>query len=183
VNPGRRGVLVIVLVAVVAAVVAGLAAWRARPAVVPVGPSVAVVPASATGGDVVVVAVAGKVRRPGLVRLPGGARVADAIDAAGGVLPGADPGLVNLARKVTDGEQILVGVGPPAAAASGQGPAGALISLNSATVGQLDGLPGVGAVLAQRIVDRRPFTSVDELREVDGIGEARFQKLRKLVTL
>jgi competence protein ComEA len=133
-----------------------------------------------------VVAVAGKVRRPGLVRLPDGARVADALEAAGGVLPGADPGLVNLARKVTDGEQILVGLDAPGA--SGAGPAGAPaagqpVNLNTATAGQLDQLPGVGAVLAQRIVDRRPYKSVDELREVDGIGEARFQKLKKLVTV
>lgn len=185
--------LVIALVAVVAAVAAGVFAWRARPAVQPVAAVPEAVAASPSeSAPLVVVAVAGKVRRPGLVRLPPGSRVADAIAAAGGVLPGADPGLVNLARKVVDGEQIVVGAaaapaaGTAAAPGSGGAP-GELINLNTATAGQLDALPGVGPVLAQRIVDHRTahgsFRSVDELREVDGIGETRFQRLKKLVTV
>jgi competence protein ComEA len=192
-NPGGRGVLVIALVAVVAAVTAGVFAWRARPAVQPVAAVPEPVAASPSeSAPLVVVAVAGKVRRPGLVRLPSGSRVADAIAAAGGVLPGADPGLVNLARKVVDGEQIVVGVAPAPAAGTGAAPGaggapGELINLNTATAGQLDALPGVGPVLAQRIVDHRTahgsFRSVDELREVDGIGETRFQRLKKLVTV
>jgi competence protein ComEA len=188
-------VLAIALVAVVAAVAAGVFAWRARPAVQPVAAVPEPVAASPSeSAPLVVVAVAGKVRRPGLVRLPSGARVADAIAAAGGVLPGADPGLVNLARKVADGEQIVVGVAaaPVAGSAAGVAPGtagapGELINLNTATAGQLDALPGVGPVLAQRIVDHRTahgsFRSVDELREVDGIGETRFQRLKKLVTV
>jgi len=163
----------------------------------------------ANGGGSVVVAVAGTVRRPGVVTLPAGSRVTDAVAAAGGLLPGADPGLLNLARKVTDGEQVLVGVGPgapgapgvPGAPAHGQpgpsgqvptgsgggaGQPGVLLDLNLATSQQLDDLPGVGPVLAQRILDWRTthgrFASVDQLREVTGIGEAKFADLRPLVT-
>ncbi len=142
------------------------------------------------------VAVAGKVRHPGLVRLPAGARVADAIAAAGGPLPGTDVGLINLARKVVDGEQILVGVSPPpgtadtGGAAAGPGGAaapGARINLNTATVADLDRLPGIGPALAQRILTFRNehggFRSVDELKQVSGIGDARFGELKKLVTV
>ena len=111
-----------------------------------------------------VVAVAGKVRRPGLVRLPAGARLADAVEAAGGALPGVDVALLNPARKVTDGELILVGVtappGRPApvrrpAAVRRVAPAAGPVNLNTATLAQLDTLPGVGPVLAQRILDHR----------------------------
>jgi competence protein ComEA len=140
-----------------------------------------------------VVAVAGKVRRPGLVRLPAGARVADALAAAGGVLPGTDVVLLNLARKVTDGELILVGVTPPpgvdgaSAAGPAAGAAGGKVNLNTATLTQLDTLPGVGPVLAQRILDHREqhggFRSVGDLRQVDVIGDARFEQLKDLVTV
>jgi len=136
----------------------------------------------------VVVAVAGRVRKPGLVHLPAGARVADAIQAAGGVLPGTDLSFVNLARRLADGELIVVGVTAPAqGGASGPGQAGGLVNLNTATLAQLDTLPGVGPVLAQRIVDYRAqhngFRSVGELRQVDGVGDARFEQLRSLVTV
>jgi competence protein ComEA len=139
--------------------------------------------------------VAGRVARPGLVRVPAGSRVADVLEAAGGPLPGTDLAGVNLARKVSDGEQVALGVpaatdAAPAGAPPGGGPAGAgapggPLDLNSATVEQLDGLPGVGPVTAQHIVDWRTrngrFASVDQLREVDGIGERRFGQLRDLV--
>ncbi len=143
----------------------------------------------------VVVDVAGKVRRPGLVRLPAGSRVDDAIRAAGGALPGTDLTAVNLARVVVDGEQIMVGPGPPAAAgsapttATGSGTtlSAAPINLNTATETQFETLPGVGPVLAQRIVDWRTehgrFDSVDQLRQVSGIGDAKFSELRSLVTV
>ncbi|OPF78207.1 hypothetical protein VT50_0219790 [Streptomyces antioxidans] len=175
-------------------------------------------PTPAGGGRKVVVDVTGKVRRPGLRELPPGARVADALEAAGGVRPGADLSGLNRARPLVDGEQIVVGApaaGPPApgAAASGSnapntanapgtatasnapnapapaGPGapapGGSVSLNSATAEQLDTLPGVGPVLARHIIDYRTqhggFRSIDELREVNGIGERRFADLRPLV--
>jgi competence protein ComEA len=151
-----------------------------------------------------VVSVSGKVRRPGLVEVPAGARVADALEAAGGALPGTDLARLNLARRLTDGEQVAVGVpaapdsapaaapavaGGSGAAASGDDPPapGAKIDLNAATAGQLDGLPGVGPVTAQRILDWRTrngrFSRVEQLREVEGIGERRFGQLRELVTV
>jgi len=140
----------------------------------------------------VAVHVAGHVRHPGLVRLPAGSRVQDAIRAAGGATSGADLDAVNLARKLTDGEQVLVpGPGdpppplPPDAGAA-PGTPSAPLDLNTATVEQLDTLPGVGEVTAGRIVAYRtahPFTSVDELLEVPGIGQRRFEQLKDLVTV
>ncbi|WP_205752860.1 ComEA family DNA-binding protein [Cryptosporangium phraense] len=189
-GPGRRGLAVLAAVGVVVAVLAGVAVWRDRPASSPVvSASVVAEPVASASASAVqaVVAVSGKVRRPGLVRLPAGSRVADAVDAAGGALPGADLSQLNLARKVVDGELIAVGVGAPAGAGapagstSGDGP----LDLNAATVDQFDSLPGVGPVLAERIVAYRTehggFRSVDQLREVDGIGDSRFEKLRELV--
>jgi competence protein ComEA len=136
--------------------------------------------------------VAGHVRRPGLVRLPAGSRVDDAIRAAGGVTAGAELDAVNLARKLTDGEQVLIpGPGdpppplPPGAAPTPGSPT-APLDLNTATVEQLDALPGVGEVTAGRIVAYRsahPFTAVDELLEVPGIGQRRFEQLKDLVTV
>jgi competence protein ComEA len=143
----------------------------------------------------VVVAVGGKVRKPGLVRLPPGARVADALAAAGGANPGVDVALLNLARKVVDGELIMVGVTPPsgvttapaAPAAGGASAAGGPVNLNTATLADLDTLPGVGPVLAQRILDAREsqggFHAVSDLRKVDGIGDARYEQLKDLVTV
>ncbi|MFF5142129.1 helix-hairpin-helix domain-containing protein [Streptomyces sp. NPDC013157] len=144
-----------------------------------------------SGGEIVV-DVTGKVRDPGVHTLPAGSRVTDALRAAGGVRPGTDTGGLNRARFLTDGEQIVVG-GPAPPAAPGQavgGPAtgagpSAPVSLNTATVEQLDALPGVGPVLAQHILDwctqHAGFRSVDELRQVKGIGERRYSDLRDLV--
>jgi competence protein ComEA len=133
--------------------------------------------------------VVGQVRHPGVVRLPSGSRVLDAVDAAGGALPSADLNHVNLARVVADGEQIVVpkpgeivpaapgtqgaGVGSAGQGSTG-GSAGGLVDLNTADAAALDALPGVGPVLSQRILDWRTahgrFSSVDELGEVSGIG-------------
>ncbi|MGW0370101.1 helix-hairpin-helix domain-containing protein [Streptomyces coeruleorubidus] len=155
--------------------------------------------AKAAGAAEIVVDVGGKVREPGIHRLPAGSRVADALRAAGGVKPGTKTDGLNRARFLVDGEQVIVG-GPAPAAGTGTGgtaaggttgaaaggvlPA-APVSLNTATADQLDTLPGVGPVLAQHIIDYRTqhggFRSVDELREVNGIGERRFADLRNLV--
>ncbi|MFE3325078.1 helix-hairpin-helix domain-containing protein [Streptomyces sp. NPDC059176] len=137
----------------------------------------------------IVVDVSGKVRRPGVLRLPPGSRVADALRAAGGVMAGTDVTGLNRARVLMDGEQVVVGVtAPPGAgprAGDGTSPT-ASVSLNSATAEQLDTLPGVGPVLARHIVDYRTehggFRSVDELRDVTGIGDRRFAELKPLVS-
>ncbi|MEU9223215.1 ComEA family DNA-binding protein [Streptomyces massasporeus] len=169
------------------------------------GPGAARVPAGAASGasagsvkagaPEIVVDVGGKVREPGIHRLPAGSRVADALHAAGGVKPGTDTDGLNRARFLVDGEQVIVG-GPAPAPAPGAGggsggPAGGVttpaapVPLNTATADQLDTLPGVGPVLAQHIIDYRTqhggFRSVDELREVNGIGDRRFADLRDLV--
>ncbi|MER7865990.1 helix-hairpin-helix domain-containing protein [Streptomyces sp. enrichment culture] len=149
--------------------------------------------AGGTTAPEIVVDVSGKVRDPGVHRLPAGSRVEDALKAAGGVRPGTKTGGLNRARFLVDGEQLVVGGPASAAAAAPAAPAGtgaaagptAPVSLNTATVDQLDTLPGVGPVLAQHIVDYRTrnggFRSVEELREVNGIGDRRFADLRDLV--
>lgn len=139
----------------------------------------------------VVVDVAGKVRRPGIAVLPVGSRVVDALEAAGGARRGVDLTGLNLARPLVDGEQVLVGVAPaPGVAGTLTSPppeGGALVNLNSADLAALDTLPGVGPVTAEAIVswreDNGGFTSVEELLEVDGIGEATLEDLAPLVTL
>ncbi|WP_232376709.1 ComEA family DNA-binding protein [Amycolatopsis aidingensis] len=138
-----------------------------------------------------VVSVVGKVRSPGLVTVPPGARAAQAVEAAGGAVPGADLGTINLARKLADGEQLYVGVpAPPGmapAAAAGAGAPPGRVDLNTASPAQLEELPGVGEVTAQRIIDWRaqhgPFTAVEQLREIEGIGEKRFARLRAEVAV
>ncbi|MGW1608586.1 helix-hairpin-helix domain-containing protein [Streptomyces sp. NPDC002285] len=155
--------------------------------------------AGATAAAEIVVDVSGKVREPGIHRLPAGSRVADALRAAGGVRPGTKTDSLNRARFLVDGEQVIVGgpavvSGAAAGTGAGTGTGGAAVAgaapsapvaLNTATVEQLDTLPGVGPVLAQHIIDYRTqhggFRSVDELREVNGIGDRRFADLRNLV--
>ncbi len=203
----RRGHVVVVAVILLLAVIgAAVMVIRDRPVHEPVtGPAArstvlaTAVPTSAAAqaaasprpSPTVVVHVAGKVRRPGIVHLPGGSRVFDALTASGGALPGTDLDTVNLARLLLDGEQVLVGVTPPPGAppaGDGTGPpsAGAPLDLNAATSAQLEELPGVGPVLAQRIVDFRTehgrFVDVEDLREVTGIGERTFAELRDKVT-
>jgi competence protein ComEA len=135
----------------------------------------------------VVVHVIGEVRRPGIVTLPAGSRVSDAVEAAGGLRRGGSSGGLNLARALVDGEQVVVGPDAPAEPARAAGPAspGSPLDLNSATLEQLDGLPGVGPVLAGRILDWRTahgrFAAVDQLREVSGIGARTFEQLAPLV--
>lgn len=158
----------------------------------------------------VVVSVVGLVERPGLHRLPDGSRVADAIELAGGARAGADLAGLNLAQRLADGDQVVVGAagpnsGPPVlgsvmigaadrAPGTGPNPSGAAsapgesarVNLNTATEAQLDDLPGVGPVTAKAILAWRAangrFTDVGQLGEVDGIGPARLARLRDLVT-
>ncbi|MDT4934740.1 MAG: competence protein ComEA, partial [Pseudonocardiales bacterium] len=158
-------------------------------------------PSSSPSAAAVVVDVAGRVRHPGVYRLPAGSRVNDALRAAGGALPGVQLSTLNLAAKLTDGQQIAVGLpgtasaggAPPGVAGGGFGSAGAPVApsgpvnLNTASLEQLDALPGVGPVLAQHILDWRAahgqFSSVDQLKDVSGIGPAKFAALRGLVSV
>lgn len=193
VDPTRRGALALAGLATVSVLVTGGLVWRSRPRPVAVVPPVVSTSSAPAATAVVVVDVQGAVRRPGLVTLPAGARVADALAGAGGLKPGATTAGLNLARRVSDGEQVLVavpGAAPPVvpgAGASAGTSAGSRLDLNLATLEQLDALPGVGPVTAQRILDWRDqhgrFASVDQLREVDGIGDKRFEALRDLVTV
>jgi competence protein ComEA len=144
-------------------------------------------------GPGVVVHVVGAVRRPGLYRLAAGSRVADALAEAGGAAPAADLALVNLAAPLADGQQVVV----PARAAAGdastgtgaEGDGGAVaggpVHLNTASIAELDELPGVGPVTAQKIVDYREkhgaFSSVEDLDAIPGIGAAKIEQLRDLV--
>jgi competence protein ComEA len=193
---GRRSAVAIGVVAL-AAILAGWWLLSARPHTSTPPSSPLAAPATSASSHPpttrVVVDVVGKVRHPGVYRLPDGSRVDDALDAAGGALPGVDLSQLNLARKVADGEQVAVGVsgaaGPvgPTGTGAASGAAAAPIDLNTATLQQLDTLPGVGPVLAQRIVDWRSehgrFDSVDQLQEVSGIGPSRLADLRSLVTV
>jgi competence protein ComEA len=184
----RRRALVAAVVVVVALALAGRALLRPGHAAVP-PLRVPLRAAAPSGPKQVYVDVVGAVRRPGLYRFRSGARVADALAHAGGPTRKADLQLVNLAALVADGEQVVVpqrGAGglPAAAAPAGPAPAGP-VHLNSATLEQLDALPGVGPVTAQKIVDYRTqhggFGSVDDLDAVPGIGPARLADLRALV--
>ncbi|MFE1958020.1 helix-hairpin-helix domain-containing protein [Streptomyces sp. NPDC059479] len=206
-----RTLAALTVVLVVAALLAAQHFWAGRPRSVrapeTVGAAGAVIPSMAPGASAsaetsrVVVDVGGEVRKPGVLRLPTGSRVADALRAAGGVKPGADITGLNRARVLMDGEQVVVGgPAPPGAEGGGVGVVGGLgasggmggvgggagpVSLNSATVEQLDTLPGVGPVLARHIIDYRTehggFRAVEELREVNGIGARRFADLQPLV--
>ncbi|WP_448638378.1 ComEA family DNA-binding protein [Geodermatophilus sp. URMC 63] len=217
VDPGRRGSWSLWVAGLLAALAVAGWTWLDRPTVQPAPPAAqtgAPAQGTAAAGDVptsdaaaapatpsptvgeaaearatVVVSVVGLVVAPGLVTLPEGARVADAVAAAGGLLPEADPASVNLAALVTDGQQVAVGVpgaaAAPASAAGGGGAAAGPVDLNTATVADLDALPGIGPVLAQRIVDHRSahgrFTSVEQLDDVPGIGPAIYAELAALV--
>lgn len=188
----------IALVAVVGVTVAGAGFWYVRSLPAPVqvrsGPSGALVAAptaSASPATVILVDVAGWVRRPGVYELAEGARVIDAIDAAGGARRGAVLSSLNLAAPLVDGTQVLVPKESQSAPTTetGTGTSGAtgLVNVNSATNAELETLPGIGEVIAQAIVDHRtengPFTSVEQLVDVSGIGDATLENIRELVTV
>jgi competence protein ComEA len=182
----RRRALIVGVVALLVLVVAGKLLLRpAHPAVPP--PVRVAAPAADRAAANVFVNVVGAVRRPGLYRLKDGSRVADAVSRAGGPTPKAQIELLNLAARIADGEQIVVprrGPGGVVATPGGAVAAGP-VHLNSATAEQLDALPGVGPVTAQKILDYRQqhgaFGSVDELDAIPGIGPARLETLRGLV--
>nr|BBX81507.1 membrane protein [Mycobacterium florentinum] len=216
-DPGRAGAIGLAVVAALAVLVTIFTLVRDHPAPVmsaklPPVEKVSPKTSASPGPDrPVVVSVVGLVHKPGLVTLTPGARIADAVQAAGGAMDGADTIGLNMARPLGDGEQIVVGLAPvsgqPTALGSsvtaGSAPgtktpappgpvkgsvrpkAGEVLDLNTATVEQLDDLPGVGPVTAAAIVGWRQtngkFTSVDQLAEVDGIGPSRLDKLRALV--
>jgi competence protein ComEA len=144
--------------------------------------------------------VAGAVVKPGVYELPAGARVVDGITAAGGAKPDADLSSINLARPLTDGERVYIprkGEMPPTAVAppdgvvpgggGGSADASGKVNINTATASQLEELPGIGEVIAQRIVDYRtqhgPFKTVRDLLKVDGIGEKKFESIEDHVTV
>lgn len=184
----------VVLGAVLAAAV-GLTVFFTRPqppqpaAVVATTPSpVASLSARPSPSGEVVVEVVGKVQRPAVVTLPAGSRVQDALEAVGGPKPGVDTSDQNLARVLADGEQIRIGLEPAApVGASPQPTAGGLIDINTASLEVLQEIPGVGPVIAARIVTFREqnggFRAVEELLEVSGIGEATFAQMQPVVTV
>lgn len=215
-DPGRAGAVALGVVGVVAVLVTVFTLLRDKtpPVVSAKLPPVEMVstaqptPAAPAPEGPVIVSVVGLVHKPGLVTLSSGARIADALTAAGGALDGADLIGLNMARRVADGEQIIVGIAAapgepttmgssvasePSASSSpdstktpGSASApGGSVDLNTATVEQLDELPGVGPVTAAAIIAWRDangsFTSVDQLADVDGIGPARLEKLRDQV--
>jgi len=236
-DPGWRGLVTLAMVGLAAVVVASVVVLRERPAAQAVpplsavrtstgtatvsaglsGPSMAAAPGAVspaasvaiTPATELVVSVVGLVHRGGLVRLAPGARVADALTAAGGAKDGADLSGLNLAQRLQDGDQVLVGPGGPNAgapqlgsatiSAGGRAPRGSAsnstaaprpstkVDLNTATEAELDALPGIGPVTAHAIVAWRTtngrFTDIVQLGEVDGIGPARLARLRDLVTI
>ncbi|HEY6691496.1 MAG TPA: ComEA family DNA-binding protein [Solirubrobacteraceae bacterium] len=181
--------LVLCGLAVVAVLLLG--GWyvsRGGAGVAPAAPApIAVHDGDGAGGGSVLVHVAGAVRRPGVYRLRAGSRVDDAVGRAGGAKPRADLTQVNLAAKVEDGRQIVVPRRVAGAAAGGtaEAPPGVPLNLNTATLEQLDELPGVGPATAQKILDYREehggFGSVEELGQVPGIGDVRLASLREQV--
>lgn len=139
---------------------------------------------------VLVIDVVGKVKNPDVYELPQGSRVIDAIKAAGGVGKGGDSSGVNMARLLEDGEQIFIESSSSSShsvSSPSRGTRGGKVNLNRANLAELDGLPGVGPVLAARIVEWRSkngnFKSVDELRRVSGIGDAKFNELKEVVVV
>jgi competence protein ComEA len=201
----RRTVMLLAAVFLAAVGLTLVFTRKSQPAVPVAAPTVVTSPsampasrspsASPSPAGEIVVEVVGKVRDPQVVTLPEGARVLDAVEAAGGVRPGVDTTDQNLARVLVDGEQIRIGLPAPAPAARSTGspggtasPAtGGVIDINTATAEVLEQIPGVGPVLAQRIIAYREqnggFQTVEQLMEVSGIGEATFAQMQSMVTV
>jgi competence protein ComEA len=189
--------LVVVLLGAISTAIAMSARQPAVESAPALPPAISAGPASPTTSatpTTLVVSVVGRVADPGLVTLPDGARVADAIRAAGGALPGTNDLALDLARRLTDGEQLYVGIPtPPGVPVDAPDPstgqstgATAKVDLNTATDDQLQTLPGVGPAMAQHILTWRGqhghFDSISQLQDVSGIGDGRYSKLKDLVT-
>jgi competence protein ComEA len=184
--PRRHALVAAAVLLAVLALAGRMLASAGAPSVQPVAP---LVPEAAPATEQLVVHVAGAVRRPGLYELKEGSRVSDAVARAGGATAKADTAAVNLAAPLADGIQVLIPsriAGAAGAGAGGAGGAAPRVSLSSATIADLDALPGIGPVTAQKIVDYRSqhggFGSVDDLDAIPGIGPARIEQLRDLVT-
>lgn len=199
----RREMLALAALVLLAVGGAGFAYVRARP-LPPLPAAIVAAPSpSPSEPSIVIVHVVGAVRRPGVYELASGARVADAVALAGGLGPRADAAAINLARPVTDGEQIWVparGQAPPAAsgngdgaggrsggAPSGGGSSGGKLNINLASEKEFEALPGIGPVLAERIVqyrtDNGPFAAVKDLMKVPGIGQKKYASLEPHITV
>jgi competence protein ComEA len=195
----RAELIGVVVVAAITLAGAGLWYSRSLPRAVEVSTEPAAPPVPAPGSaspsvapTLILIDVAGWVRHPGVYEFVIGDRVIDALDAAGGARPGAELQALNLAAPLVDGTQVVVpkhGETPVVGVAPGTegGSAGALVNVNTATADELESLPGIGAVTAQAIIDYRtengPFSSVDELLDVSGIGDVTLANIRELVTV
>jgi competence protein ComEA len=190
----RRELAMMAILALAALVGGGL--WYVRSLPQPVSVRAAPAPAPTAATPIpgsVFVHVAGAVRRPGVYELPEGSRVIDALEAAGGAERGGDLAALNLAAVLADGQQVLVtdrGATPSSPVAGGAVPspgAPASVNVNAATPEELETLPGIGEVLAAAIVQFReehgPFSSVDQLLDVSGIGEVTLEEIRDFVTV
>ncbi|MEA2024392.1 MAG: helix-hairpin-helix domain-containing protein [Actinomycetota bacterium] len=172
-----------IVVALALAIAVGAGAWYGSRGGAPVVEEIVGGVSYTTVAATIIVHVSGSVHRPGLVTVSSSARIADVIAAAGGATPGADLGGLNLAATVRDGDQVVVPVPGEAPSVSGGSNQG--IDLNRSSADELEGLPGVGPVLAARIVEFResngPFSAVEDLLDVGGIGEAKLATMRDAI--
>jgi len=185
INPEQKRGLVILLTLAVG--LGGFYFLNSRPQAEPV--VIQEIPTAATESvtTLLIINVAGKVKNPGVYQLPPGSRVVDALEAAGQQLKGVDISDINLARVLVDGEQILIGSNRTV---SGKVAAKKItidnpLDINRATIAQLDTLPGIGPVTAQRIIDYRTkagrINAVDELKKISGLGGVKFEEIKALL--